>query len=524
MKIESIRGEFKVYTIVPEKVAPQGDLYQFLNDVGFCARHFSEAEGVLANLVQEPPHIVISYLNLPRMKGLEFLENIQKASDDILVLIVTSDESDKDKAFQKGAYDVIDKDIKKEYLIKLLDKAAERLYLKFQNEQLLEELDHQIQLNLKTHDIDTKTDSIDQSQPSLEAKPKETTPLVKDRDVSKKTIDIIDQFVGRLSVINNTSGVIDCFIHTLSDVIGQPAIYLKYIPSHTSLLVTHTYGLDIDKFKNAGISFEEEPRSYLKKIEEPDTFQQLKQFMTSVFQVNSYLPIPVKVGGDILGMVVVFSDSADKSVHSDIVNSYMKIFKLFLEKIYFQEKAQDLIVSDLHTGAYNKKYFMKILDQEMSRAYRIKHPLSLLYIDVDDFDSYVKRNGEQVAHILLRMISHAFIKTSRKTDWVSKWKKGEFVMILPHTDKERAMIKAERLRRMILNAKLPYGEHQPLGYLSISVGISEYPSLSGDATSLIQVADNALYQVKESTKNKSCLGVVSKEFKPDFEVISVVQN
>ncbi len=524
MKIESIRGEFKIYTVMPKKTASQDNLHQFLNDAGFGAMHFSTAEAVLARLVQEPPHIVISYIDLSQMNGLDFLENIQKASDDILVLIVTSDESDKDKAFQKGAYDVIDKNIKEKYLINLLDKAIEKLYLKFQNEQLLEELDHQIHSNLKIHTANTEIANKDQSQPPLEVRSESTSSLSKEENVNKKIIDIIDQFVTRLSVINNTNGAVDCFLHSLSDLVGQPAIYLKYIPSHTSLLVTHAYGLNTDQFKNAGISFKEEPQSYLRKIKEPDTFQQLKQFMTSVFQVESYLPIPIKVNEDILGLVVVFYKSVDKSIYADVVNSYIKTFNLFLAKVYFQEKAQDLLVCDLHTGAYNKKYFMKILDQEMSRAYRIKHPLSLLYIDIDDFDSYMKRNGEQVTHVLLRMIAHAFIKTSRKTDWVSKWKNGELVMILPHTDKKRAMIKAERLRRMILNAKLPYGEHQPLGHLSVSIGISEYPSLSWDATSLIQVADNALYQVKQSTKNKSCLGVVSKEFTPDFEVISVVQN
>ena len=522
MKTESIRGEFKVYTVMPEKMASHGNLYQFLKDAGFGARQFSTAEAVLTNLVQEPPHIIISHLDLPQMKGIDFLENIQEMSDDILMLMVTSDESEKDKAFQKGAYDVIDPNIKKEHFIKLLDKTVEKLYLKFQNEQLLEELDHQIQLNLKPHVTEIKTDNKNQSQLPLETKLTNAGTLSKD-DVKKK-IDIINQFVTRLSVINNTNDIIDCFINNLSSLIDQPVVYLKYIPSHTSLLVTQTYGLNIDQFKNAGIPFKGEPQDCLRKIQDPENFQQLQQFMKSVFKVESYLPIPVQVNQEILGLVVVFDNLVDNTDYADVVSSHIKIFKLFLEKVYFQEKTQGLIISDLHTGAYNKKYFMKILDQEMSRAYRIKHPLSLLYLDVDDFDNYVKRNGEQIAHILLRMIAHAFIKTSRKTDWVSKWQKGEFVMLLPHTDKERAMIKAERLRRMMHSAKLPYGNHQPLGYLSISIGISEYPSLSWDATSLIQVADNALYQVKTSTKNKSCLGVVSKEFKPDFEVISVVQK
>ena len=524
MKIESIRGEFKVYTVVPEEMALKDDLYQFLRDVGFNVKSFSKAEAVLSNLVQEPPHIIISYLNLPQMDGLTFLENIQQMSDDILMLMVTSNDADRNKALQQGAYDVIGEDVQERYLISLLDRVIEKLYLKFQNEQLLEELNRQIQSNLETHVAGMKTKDTHQDKHTSETNSESEVNLNKNKSVNKKTIDMINQFITKLSVVDNTNDAIDCFIQNMSDLVGQPVIYLKYIPSHTSLLVTRAYNLDINKFKNAGILFEGEPRVYLKKIQNPGTFQQLQEFMSSVFQLKSYSSFPIVVNNNVLGLIVVFDSLSGKLNHVDIVESYVHIFNVFLKKIYFQEKAQDLIVSDLHTGAYNKKYFMKILDQEMSRAYRIKHPLSLLYIDVDDFDNYVERNGEQVGHVLLRMIAHTFIKTSRKIDWISKWQKGEFVMVLPHTDKERAMIKAERLRRMVLNTKFPYSNYQPLGHLSISIGISEYPSLSWDATSLIQVADNALYQVKKSTKNRTCLGVASKEFKPDFKIISAVQN
>ena len=126
-----------------------------------------------------------------------------------------------------------------------------------------------------------------------------------------------------------------------------------------------------------------------------------------------------------------------------------------------------------------------------------------------------------MASILLKMLTDIFIKTSRKVDFVVRFHTGEFVMILPHTDQERATLKAERLRRTISTAKFPYMEGQPLGCISISVGISEYPSTSQDATALIQVADNALYQVKKSTKNQVCLGKAPEGFQPDFKVTPV---
>lgn len=513
MKTKDIRSEFKIHVVAPKTT---DTLHKSLINASFNIQNFSTAKEILANLVKEPPHIIISQTDLPDMPNLEFLMSIKKMSDDILMIVITSDTATKEKFLQNGAYDCIDKEINETHLINVLDRAIEKLYLQFQNEQLLEELESQTHFKRKDNEDDTKTSTKSDEKPEVTL----TDQAVQDQNKSKKTIDLINRFITKISAITNINDVVDCFVHSLFELTNRPAIYLKYVPSHTSLLVTHVAGLDINKFKNAGILFKEEPQSYLEKIKHPQNFQQLQEFMLHIFQVKSYFPIPVIVDKNILGLIIIFDNLLDKPQHSDVIDSYLHTFKSFLEKTYFQERMQSLIVSDLYTGAYNKKYFMKILDQEMSRAFRIQHPLSLLYIDIDDFDIYTKRNGEQIGHILLKMIAHICIKTSRKTDWIARWHRGEFVIILPHTDKERAMIKAERLRRTIFNAKFPYSNEQPLGYISISAGISEYPSLCWDTTSLIQVADNALYQVKKSTKNRVCLGIASKGFQPDFKVIS----
>ena len=513
MKIQYIRSEFKIHVVASKTT---DTLHKSLIDANFNIKHFSTAKDILANLVKEPPHIIISQADLPEMPNLKFLISIKEMSDDILMIVITSDIATKEKFLQNGAYDCIDKEINKTCLINALDRAIEKLYLQFQNEQLLEELTslaHFKSNNNKDYaKLSNKTDE--------KSEVTSTNQVIQDQNKSKKTIDPINKFITKISAITSVNDVIDCFIHSLFELINRPIIYLKYVPSHTSLLVTHVAGLDINKFKNAGILFKEEPQSYLKKIKCPQNFQQLQEFMLHVFQVKSYFPLPIIIDKNILGLIIIFDNLADKPQYSDVIDSYLHTFKGFLEKTYFQERMQSLIVSDLYTGAYNKKYFMKILDQEMSRAFRIQHPLSLLYIDIDDFDVYIKRNGEQIGYILLKMIAHICIKTSRKTDWIARWHGGEFAIILPHTDKERAMIKAERLRRTILNAKFPYSNEQPLGYISISAGISEYPSICWDTTSLIQVADNALYQVKKSTKNRICLGVAPKGFQPDFKVIS----
>jgi diguanylate cyclase (GGDEF)-like protein len=84
-----------------------------------------------------------------------------------------------------------------------------------------------------------------------------------------------------------------------------------------------------------------------------------------------------------------------------------------------------------------------------------------------------------------------------------------------------AAIKAEKLIRVIESTPITNGEKQPVGLVSSSMGVSEYPSHAHDAEELVRAADAALYQVKTASRNKVCLATVPEDFKRDFEPIKV---
>ena len=490
MDIKTIRSEFIIYIVEPDVIVRKA-LETFLLHTRFNVKVFANGEELLKVILEETPHIIVTHVELPQITGLEILSRVKQISDDILMILITSDHH---QALSCGAYDTISKGHEKKCLIPVLDRAIEKLYLQFQNEQLLE--------------------ALEEEQP-------QTSPQ---DSYIKNNLKKIETFVQNISTANNTFETIECFMNHLSELVGQPVIYMKYLPSYTSLLLKHAIGLDIQSFKNTGIQMEGSIKEYLENIKNPQKFEKLKEFMLDIFQIKSYLSFPVITNQNILGLIVIFDSFDDKPLQKNIFNTYLQVFKNFLEKNYVYEKTQSLLFSDITTGAFNKKYCMKILDQEISRSSRIKHPVSLLYIGIDDFDVYVKQNGQQMASILLKMLTDIFIKTSRKVDFVVRFQAGEFVMILPHTDQEKAIIKAEKLRRHIATIKFPYMEQQPLKLISISVGISEYPSTAQDAMGLIQVADNALYQVKTSTKNRVCVGKAPEGFRPEFEILKVKSN
>src|SRR5690606_5999552 len=118
--------------------------------------------------------------------------------------------------------------------------------------------------------------------------------------------------------------------------------------------------------------------------------------------------------------------------------------------------------------------------------------------------------------LLLKAISKLMQKTSRTSDIVARLGGEEFSIILPHTDLMGAAVKAEKLRQAVESTKFPFGETQPMGFISISIGVSEYPSISRDAEGLIKAADDALYKVKETSRNRVCVAQAIEGFEPDF--------
>ncbi|MEQ1879264.1 MAG: GGDEF domain-containing protein, partial [Bdellovibrionia bacterium] len=107
-------------------------------------------------------------------------------------------------------------------------------------------------------------------------------------------------------------------------------------------------------------------------------------------------------------------------------------------------------------------------------------------------------------------------RTSRIVDIAGRIGPAEFAVILPHTDKKGAAIKAEKLRKLVELTRFPQRETQPGQKFTVSIGVSEYPSLCHDGEALMQSADSAYFQVKNTT-NQVCLAAAPHAFKPDFE-------
>lgn len=159
---------------------------------------------------------------------------------------------------------------------------------------------------------------------------------------------------------------------------------------------------------------------------------------------------------------------------------------------------------DYLTGLSNRRHFMAQGEVELSRAIRYDTPLSLLMVDVDFFKKVNDTYGHQVGDTVLQALSKVCQDTLRHVDIAGRIGGEEFAIILPETSSKEALEVAERLRKAIANmeVKIPVG--LPINF-TVSIGVTTLHDKNVNIDMLLNQADKALYEAKETGRNKVCV-------------------
>jgi diguanylate cyclase (GGDEF)-like protein len=154
------------------------------------------------------------------------------------------------------------------------------------------------------------------------------------------------------------------------------------------------------------------------------------------------------------------------------------------------------------TELYNHRYFYEYLTAHTQRAAEKNQPVSLLFIDIDNFKYYNDLYGHQKGDDVLRAIALIMKATFPKDTFIARYGGEEFVVILKNQKEEQAIAEAEKLRRAVQEHPFDGQENLPGGNMTVSVGVSSFPSRVKTAAELIKSADDACYRAKFLCKNR----------------------
>ncbi len=167
-----------------------------------------------------------------------------------------------------------------------------------------------------------------------------------------------------------------------------------------------------------------------------------------------------------------------------------------------RKRFQQLAITDGLTELFNYRYFRSQLEHEVARAKRYNLDLSLVMVDIDFFKNYNDTNGHPAGDIVLKKIARAVQENIRKIDIPCRYGGEEFILILPDTGKQAAVVVAEKMRKLVEQMPFKNQEAQPNKRLTISMGVATFSEDGETAEELIQQVDKNLYAAKQSGRNR----------------------
>jgi diguanylate cyclase (GGDEF)-like protein len=174
---------------------------------------------------------------------------------------------------------------------------------------------------------------------------------------------------------------------------------------------------------------------------------------------------------------------------------------IVLENSRLFARIRELSIRDSLTGLFNHRHVLEMVAQAVERADRYQEPVSVLMADIDHFKRVNDEHGHLAGDALLRQLASLLGDSVRSVDAVGRYGGEEFVVLLPHTGYDEALLLAERIRTRVQSCAFRVGERTHR--LTLSLGVFSCPSpIVSSAADLVREADRALYRAKGTGRNR----------------------
>ena len=220
-----------------------------------------------------------------------------------------------------------------------------------------------------------------------------------------------------------------------------------------------------------------------------------------------HICVPMSAHGETLGVLYLQlqnhleDNSASVQEVERLAVSLTEQVSLALVNLRLRETLRFQSIRDPLTGLFNRRYMEETLERELPRAERTKKDVGVIMMDIDHFKQFNDTFGHDAGDAVLREFGILLKNHSRVTDIACRYGGEEFILILPETPLEVVQERAENLRVKVKQMSVR-NSGQLLGSISLSCGISLYPKHETNAESLIQLADQALYQAKQAGRDQ----------------------
>ncbi len=220
--------------------------------------------------------------------------------------------------------------------------------------------------------------------------------------------------------------------------------------------------------------------------------------------IKSYMGAPILIRGKAVGLINL--DSATRNFftthHADRLVAFANQAAIAIENARLYKQMQQLANTDELTETYNRRGIIDIGKKELNRALRFLHSLSLIWIDFDHYKDINDTYGHEIGDQVLKNVIQLWKDNLRDIDLIGRMGGDEFVVILPETDAEGAVLVAERLRKIV--SRKPIVTSAGGVRVTASFGVTGISGEKEEFSKTLSRADNAMYEAKQKGRDKVC--------------------
>jgi diguanylate cyclase (GGDEF)-like protein/PAS domain S-box-containing protein len=240
--------------------------------------------------------------------------------------------------------------------------------------------------------------------------------------------------------------------------------------------------------------------------------------------LQAHMCVPIKVQDTTFGVLHLASHMPYAFLGGDLTlaHSIAKQIAVAAERAYYIEQLDKQASTDALTGLYNKRELWKRLNIELRRAERKFQPLSFMMIDLDNLKWFNDYFGHTQGDNLISNLGRLIFEKCRASDIAFRYGGDELCLLLPDTERDAALVVAERLRQDAQILRVSYSEEDIViggDYtVTLSIGIATFPYDAQSVSDLFEKADAAMYRAKTTGKNKVCVYDAEVDSpKPNFD-------
>jgi len=220
------------------------------------------------------------------------------------------------------------------------------------------------------------------------------------------------------------------------------------------------------------------------------------------WETRSIVCFPVRSRLRVLGVIQLVNVDMEHFGDQEIffLQSLCDYAAIAIENALAVEKIQELTITDDCTGLYNARHLYKTLETEVYRSSRFSYEFTVVFIDLDHFKQVNDTHGHLIGSKLLAEIGYLIKAQLRLIDFAFRYGGDEFVVLLPQTGKDQALVVARRLRDSLRTSMFCKEEGLDLN-VRASMGVATYPHDAKTPHDIIRQADEMMYLVKNTSRD-----------------------